>query len=101
RQSGVVAPLAKRFAKAIGRIGLAGIRDEKRQMLAWRGIEHGLKLGPNRERQRRAGLLLLQRDHIFDAKITQVLVCASANMLAAELDHIAAPLRGVKQQRER
>jgi membrane fusion protein, heavy metal efflux system len=58
-------------------------------MLARRGVEHRAQFGMHRDRQRDAGLLLFHREH------------AVADVLAAHLDDIAAPLRRVEQQRQR
>src|SRR5262249_11968890 len=58
-------------------------------MLARRSVEHRAQFGMHRDRERLASLLLLHRKH------------AIANVLAAHLDDIAAPLAGVDQQRER
>ena len=88
RQSGGVAPVSKLLAECVAAVRLAGRGDQERQMLARRGVEHRLQVRMHRDRQRRAGLLLLHREH------------AVPDVLAAHADHIAAPLRGVEQQRQ-
>src|SRR5262245_57229479 len=88
RQSGFVAPPAELLAETVRRVGLAGLCDQERQVSARCSIYRGLKLGHYRDRQRTAGLGLLQVQH------------AVADMLAAELNHIAAPLAGVESERE-
>jgi hypothetical protein len=57
-------------------------------MFARRGVEHRLQVRMHRDRQRDAGLLLFHREH------------AVLDVLAAHADDIAAPLRGVEQQRQ-
>ena len=75
--------------KCVAAVWLAGRGDEERQVFARRGVEHRAQFRMHRDRQRDAGLLLFQREH------------AVADVLAAHADDIAAPLRGVEQQRQR
>jgi hypothetical protein len=58
-------------------------------VLARRGVEHRLQVRMHRNRERLASLLLFHCEH------------AVADVLATHPHHIAAPLPGVEQQRER
>src|SRR6516225_41700 len=86
RQARGVAPLAESFAEMIRAIRLAGRGDQKRQMFS---VEHRLQVRMHGDGKGRAGLLLLHREH------------AVLDVLAAHADYVAAPLRGVEQERER
>jgi len=47
----------------VAAVRLAGRCDQKRQMLARRGVKHRLQMRMHRNRQRDAGLFLLHREH--------------------------------------
>src|SRR5262249_33746387 len=79
----------KALAEMVRAVWLAGRGDQERQMLAPRGVEHGLQVRMHRDRQRDAGLLLLHREH------------AVADVLPPYLYDITTPLRRVEQQGER
>src|SRR5262249_11106836 len=89
RQSSGVAPLSELLAECIAAVRLTGGSDEKRQMLARRGIEHRTQVRMHRDRKLRAGLPLPDRQH------------ASLDVLTPHADHIAASLAGVEQERKR
>ena len=73
----------------IAAIWLAGRGDQKRQVLARRGVEHRLQVRMHRDCQRDASLFLLHREY------------AVADMLPPYLYDITTPLRRVEQQCER
>src|SRR5262249_60512111 len=89
RQSSRFTPFAETFAEMVAAVWLAGRSDKEGQMLARRGGEHLGKRRMHWDHQRRPGLFLAHRDR------------AILHVLAAHLDHIAASLRRVEQQRER
>src|SRR5947207_9055333 len=88
RQSGCVAPVAELFAKGVAAVWLAGRRRQERQVFARRGVEDRTQVRMHGDRELSAGFLLFHRE------------LAVLDVLAAHADDIAAPLRGVEQQRQ-
>ena len=57
-QAGLVAPVPEPIAEPVGAVRRAELGDKKRQVSAWRGVDDSAKLGVNRDRQLKSGLIL-------------------------------------------
>src|SRR5262245_13838452 len=62
-QSGRVAPFPKALAEMVAAVWLAGRGDQKRQMLARRGVDHRLEIGVHRDYEGLAGLFLVNAEY--------------------------------------
>src|SRR5262245_39214857 len=89
RQSGRVAPVAELLAEGVAAVWLASRGDQERQVFARRHIEDRAQMRMHRDCERRVRFLLL---HVQRAVL---------DVLPSHADHIAAPLAGIEQQRER
>jgi hypothetical protein len=87
-QSGGIAAFPEPCAEAIGRARLAERGGEKRQVARRRGLDCGPQCRVERDKQRRAGLLLPNRDQV------------ATDVLTAHAHDIATTLAGVEQQRQ-